>query len=197
MKPAEILKLAWDAVKAAGLPDHLEEVAFREAVRLVSPPHGVDVSSPGIAFPEPSAQIGGAIAEVRPAFSEADVYSRVSQQTGVAREHLEGVVHMDGDSIKVSVPGLKLGKTNADRARAVAQILVITRGFGFEESDTPLEVIRDECDRLRLYDANNFSSQMKALVGYVITGTGASRRVRAKAAGIQAFPALVNSLVNE
>jgi hypothetical protein len=36
---------------------------------------------------------------------------------------------------------------------------------------------------------------MKALTGYVITGSGGNRRVRAKGPGIAAFPALVDKLL--
>jgi hypothetical protein len=130
-----------------------------------------------------------------PAVSEQTIYDRVVAQTGVDRDKLEQVVHLDGDTLKVSIAGIKLGKNNAERARAVARIVTITRGFGLEESETSLEVIRAECDRLRVYDQNNFSGHMKALDGYVITGAGTSRRVRAKGAGIEAFTTLVDGLV--
>ncbi|MPZ84331.1 MAG: hypothetical protein GEV28_29625 [Actinophytocola sp.] len=119
------------------------------------------------------------------------------QQTGVDLEKLEQVVHLDGDTPKVSLAGIKLGKNNAERTRVVAQILVMTRGFGFEENETPLEVVRAECDRLKVYDSANFSSTMKALNGYVITGTGQSRRLRAKSAGVTAFPGVVDRLLGD
>ena len=95
----------------------------------------------------------------------------------------------------VSIAGIKLGKNNAERTRAVAQILAMTRGFGLGESDTPLEVVRAECDRLKVYDQNNFAAHMKALNGYVVTGTGQNRRLRAKGPGISAFAGLVDDLL--
>lgn len=104
-------------------------------------------------------------------------------------------MHLDGDVLKVSIPGIRLGKNNAERARAVTQILTITRGFGLDENETSLEVIRAECDRLRVYDQNNFSTHIKALNGYVITGKGTERRVRAKSAGYQTFPAFLDTLL--
>lgn len=125
------------------------------------------------------------------------MYDRVVQQTDVDRDKLERVVHMEDDGPKVSIPGLKLGKTNAERARAVAQILTITRGFGMGERETSLEVIRTECDRLRVYDRANFSTHMKALngSGYVISGSGQNRRLRAKGPAIATFPTFVDDLL--
>jgi hypothetical protein len=202
MEVSETLKKAWAAVKDAGLPESIHEVAFREAVRLLVP--GPAASAPSPTAPQVASLGGSGKGNVDGAGSngaggitvpETKIYDRVVAQTGVDRDKLEQLVHLDGDVLKVSVPGLKLGKTNAERARAVAQILTITRGFGVEETETSLELIRAECDRLRVYDQNNFSGHMKALVGFVITGTGANRRVRAKGPGIAAFPSLVDNLL--
>jgi hypothetical protein len=124
------------------------------------------------------------------------MYDKVVAQTGVSRDKLEQIVHLDDDGPRISIPGLKLGRNNAERARAVAQVLTIVRGFALGENETPLDVIRGECERLKVYDSANFSSShMKALNGYVINGTGQNRRVRAKGQGIAAFPGVVDSLL--
>lgn len=200
MEVSETLKQAWAAVEEADLPEEIHEVAFREAIRLLVPvqiaaPVGATIpgkSSPGHTGTAGSDTTGG---EAAVSVSEDQIYERVVAHTGVARDRLEQVVHLDGDVLKVSIPGLKLGKNNAERSRAVAQILTISRGFGLEESETPLEIIRAECDRLRVYDQNNFSSYIRALNGFVITGSGTNRRLRAKSAGIASFPALLDTLL--
>lgn len=208
MQVSETLKKAWAAVEDAGLPEEIHEVAFREAVRMLVPASTAPVdAAAGPRAGKPSGNGGGGAAsgsggggsngEGKIIETENAIYDTVVAQTGVGRHRLEQVVHLDDGALKVSIPGLKLGKNNAERARAVAQILTITRGFGIEENETSLEIIRTECDRLRVYDQNNFSSHMKALVGYVITGTGTNRRVRAKGPGIAAFPGLVDSLLGD
>jgi hypothetical protein len=126
--------------------------------------------------------------------TEQQVCERVATATGVAADQIERLIFVEGDTIKLTLPALKLGKNNAERTRNVARILVITRGFGLEENDTPVEVIRSEVIRLKCYDPANFSSHLSTLDGYVITGSGATRRIRAKSPGIQAFSALVDSL---
>lgn len=202
MEVSETLKRAWAAVEQAGLPKEIHQVAFCEAVRLIVPAAASATrSTTGGTGRSPSAERdsdsngGASNGDGKITATEDGVYDKVVAQTGVDRDKLEQVVHLDDGALKVSIPGLKLGKNNAERARAVAQILTVTRGFGIEESETSLEVIRTECDRLRVYDQNNFSSHMKALVGYVVTGSGTNRRVRAKGPGLQAFPALVDSLL--
>ncbi|RSM61589.1 hypothetical protein DMB66_24515 [Actinoplanes sp. ATCC 53533] len=117
------------------------------------------------------------------------------EHTGVDREKLEQIVHLDGDVLKMSLPGIKLGKNNAEKTRAVAHILTIVRSFGMEESETSVDVVRTEVSRLKCYDSANFSSQLSKLSGFIITGSGSNRRIRAKAAGIAAFPALVDNLL--
>jgi hypothetical protein len=123
------------------------------------------------------------------------MFARVEQHTGVDSKKLERLVHLDDNEPKISISGLKLGKNNAERTRAVAQILTVTRSFGLEENETPLEIIRTECDRLKVYDSANFSSYMRALNGYVVTGNGSNRRLRIKSPGVSAFPALVDNLL--
>jgi hypothetical protein len=201
MEVSETLKTAWEAVEGADLPERIQEAAFREAVRLLAPIESASPPARGQSRPAKldlgrgSAAGGMAEAGTTLDIDEAEVYDRISTHTGVERDLLEQLVHLDADTIKVSVPGLRLGRSNAERARAVAQILTITRGFGLEEDGTPLESIRLECERLKVYDRANFSSQLKGLDGFVTTGPARNRRLRARGAGVEAFPALVEFLV--
>lgn len=203
MDVSETLKKAWAAVQEADLPEVMHEVAFREAVRLLAPTGNGVTAMPWAGKPNGEATAGqtdrsngeSANGDGAPRVSENEMYDLVVQQTGVDREKLERIVHLDVDGPKISIAGIKLGKNNAERTRVVAQVLAMTRGFGLGESDTPLEVVRAECDRLKVYDLNNFSAHMKALNGYVVTGNGQNRRLRAKGPGIAAFAGLVDDIV--
>lgn len=113
------------------------------------------------------------------------------------RSRLERLVHLDEDGPRLSLPGIKLGKNNADRTRAVAQVLTIVRGFGLEEEATLLDVIRTECSRLKVYDQANFSTQVTKMDGYVVAGTAQNRKLRARGPAVEAFPALVDRLLGE
>ena len=209
MEVSETLKTAWTAVEDAGLPEKIQEVAFREAVRLLVPTQIVAAVAP-----RTSGQTGKAARTSGSAGSdtsgggfdgdgsriteaESTLLDKVEQHTAVPREKLEELVHLDDGVLKVSLPGIKLGKNNADKTRAIAQVLTIVRGFGLDEDETSLELVRAEAQRLKCYDSANFSSQVKALNGYLITGSGANRRIRAKSGGINGFPAFVDSLLGE
>lgn len=195
---SEILKQAHDAVKDSGVPQELHETAFREAVRLLAPtsvtprrsligqmrPSGVRVESSSVESGESAFDV-----------SEDDMYDRVVSQTDVDRDKLELLVHLDEDGPRIDLAGLKLGGNNADRTRAVAQILAIVRGFGLGEDATELEVIRKECNRLKVYDPANFSTQVSRLQGFVISGSGSGRKIRPRGPGIQSFPSLVDGLI--
>jgi hypothetical protein len=191
------LRKAYEAVTAAEIPERLQEAAFREAMRILSPSIQSHVTINPVA---PGQVVGGAgvpapgDGDAVPAVSEEEMYARVAQQTGADGDKIE---HMDGDVPKITIPGLKLGKNNAEKTRAIAQILTIVRGFGLGENDTPLDVVRNEATRLKCYDSANFAAQLSKLDGFVLTGSGQSRRIRAKASGIQAFPALVDRLIGE
>jgi hypothetical protein len=208
---SELLKKAWDAVEAANLPSEIQALAFREAVRLMSP---TEADSAGV-----SAQIGTGVSggsggaggsgsgSSKSATSggnadaitvdEYEIYRRVAEQTGVDRDKLADLVHLDDGVLKVSIPGIKLGTSNSEKTRAIAQILTIVRGFGLEEHETSVEVVRAEAQRLKCYDSANFSAHLSKLNGYLITGSGTNRRIRSKAAGIHAFPGLVDSIVSD
>jgi hypothetical protein len=219
MEVSETLKKAWAAVEDAGLPDKIHEVAFREAVRLLVPaPAMAAISTAAVQRVAGSrgasgATGGGVSAGGTSGRASNDVGSdgdgsaimatedaileKVATHTGVPSQKLENLVHLDDGVLKVSIPGLKLGRSTADQTRAIAQIITIVRGFGLDEAETSLELVRAEAQRLKCYDQANFSAQIKKLNGYLITGSGTNRRIRAKSAGIQAFPALVDGLLGE
>jgi hypothetical protein len=195
---SEMLKKAYEAVAAAEIPDQLHEAAFREAMRMLVPAVAPAAAVAPAVAPAASGRTsapraGGELPDV----PENVMYERVVAQTGANREKVERLVHMDNGVPTISVPGVRLGKNNAEKTRRIAEILTIVRGFGLGENDTSLEVVRAEATRLKCYDSANFTAQLSKLDGYVITGGGQNRRIRAKAGGITGFPALVDLLIEE
>ena len=96
MEASEILQKAWTAVQDAGLPAELDEVAFREAIRLLSLQQPVPVpTAPGTASTRaksagpgdgsgPQSESGTATPVM-----EDQMYDEVVTQTGVDRSKLE------------------------------------------------------------------------------------------------------------
>ncbi|MEB3023612.1 hypothetical protein [[Mycobacterium] crassicus] len=215
MEVSETLKKAWAAVEDAGLPEKIHEAAFKEAVRLLAsvpiiagaaPLNAASAARPATQAGKSGSQSGSTSASGsggegangdggKVTATEDELFEKVEQQTGVSKQHLSEIVHLDDGVLRVSIPGIKLGKNNAEKTRAIAQIFTIVRGFGLDEAETSLELVRAEAQRLKCYDQANFSSQVKVLNGYLITGTGMNRRIRAKSGGIEAFAALVENLL--
>jgi hypothetical protein len=205
MDVSEILRMAWRAVEDAELPDEVRQTAFREAVRLMGPQLAVPVSPtpPPVTIetrrttaaggPDAATQRGRATT-----LSENEFYEKLTTNTGVEKGKLERIVHIEGDVPQITLTRVKLERSMSKRAQAVAQILSVARLFGLNETETSLDVIRDECERLKVYDSKNFSTHMRGITGFQIKGGATkSRRVKALETGIKAFPTLVDSLLGE
>lgn len=203
MNIKKILTEAWSEVRAAELPEHMQEVAFREVLQ-----HMLHGSTPASEKEKTRSEnknqltpTGAVSAPVNSSGESAgskefEIYRRVSEHTGVEEGKVEELIYVDDDEIRVAIPGLKLGKNNADRSRAVAQLLTVARGFGLGEEGTPLSTIRAECSRLKVYDSANFSAQISKLPGYIVSGSGSNRRLRIRSGGVQSFVDLANQLVD-
>lgn len=204
---SSVLREAWSAVKEAGLPEPIHEVAFREAVRLIAPsmvaaaqPTRSGHANTGSALTTASGSQTGTskrLDENAISLSEDDLVRNVSISTGADAVALGNLVYLDGGVLRLKLPGIKLGKNNADRTRTIAALFTVVRSFGLDEDDTSVELIREEAQRLKCYDSTNFSSQLKALQGFVIKGAGSNRRIQAKGPGISEFPNLVAKLTGE
>lgn len=202
-----VLKEAWLAVEETDLPEHIHEVAFREAVRLIAPatvasaepPHSGQTNANN-ALTAPSGRQTGTdrqIDENTISLSEDELVRRVSNGTNTDVEALRNLIFLDNGVLRLNLPGIKLGKNNADRTRAIATLFTVTRSFGLNEDDTSVELIREEAQRLKCYDQAHFASHLKALPGFVIKGTRDNRRIQAKSLGISKFPTLVSKLTGE
>lgn len=205
MTPAEVLKAAWSAVNEADLPEELHEIAFREAVSmymLTSAPagavaHHTERDSSPVNFDDVRqgqsvpVQAGGGTAPA------SDLLAKVARGTGVPWQAIETLVYFEDDDFHVDLPAIKLGSSNAERTRNIAAVLTIVRTFSLDEDETPVDLIREEAHRLKCYDPSNFTTHLKGLEGFAIRGSGETRRVVAKAGGLDGFPKLVESLVGE
>ncbi|QBI19976.1 hypothetical protein ER308_10665 [Egibacter rhizosphaerae] len=76
----------------------------------------------------------------------------------------------------------KFGNNNADRVRALAITLVFARKVGgYDRDGTTYDTLKAECERLGIYDAKNFSTQLNGISKWVIpSGSGVSRTFKTK-----------------
>lgn len=206
MSTSSVLQEAWSAVEEANLPERIHEVAFREAVRLIAPPVAVTTrpfqaarnnSSTATVTPGGNGGVGSDPKENAITLPDDELVQKVSTGTGADAVALANLIYTDEGVLRLNVPGIKLGKNNADRTRAIAAVFTVVRSFGLDEDDTSVELVREEAQRLKCYDSANFSSQLKALQGFIIKGAGTNRRIQAKSPGLSEFPNLVAKLAGE
>lgn len=197
------IEAAWAAVEASGVPDHMQELAFKEALRALLGP-----SQPALQqvkqTPKPpsggggkqsSADDGGDGATVA---DEETVIAALVEHTGVPAEKLEKVFHVDTGVVKLLVNHNSLGNNAADKTRATAQIITVIRKIGMGHADTSFDVIREECQRKHFYDAGNFANKhLPNIEGFAVKGEGRNKKLEARNGGINAFPALVDKVIGE
>lgn len=200
MELAESIKTAWTAVEESGVPDDMQELAFREALRslLGTARHNGATAGAGRVHPAPQFKQADDDGNGEQQFnaSEEEVIQRVSEETGVAVEKLEAVFHIDGEVVKLIGPHGKYGSSTSDQARNVARIVTVVRKLGMGHADTTFETIKDACESKHCYDSKNFASQhMPKIDGFVVKGEGRSRRLEAKGGGISSFSDLIDKVL--
>lgn len=202
MDIAESIKAAWAAVEDSGVPEHMQELAFREALRALlqtapsAPPHAKQRTSSVDNGPKPMLdEAGGTAATV---VEEATVIAAVAEHTGASAEKLEKLFHIDNGTVKLVVNQNALGRSGADKTRAAAQVITIVRKIGMGHADTSFAVIREECERKHIYVAKNFTSKhLPEIDGFVVKGEGRNKRLEARTSGISAFPALMKKILDD
>jgi hypothetical protein len=198
----QAIKGAWLAVEESGVPDHVQELAFKEVLRAVlGTAKPVAANAAGDASRDTprlsgDSENGSGDVEQEGASGEQSVRTAVADHTGVPVEKLEQVFHLDNGVVKIAVNHNALGRNAADKTRAAAQIITVVRKIGMGEADTDFDVIRDECQRKHFYDGSNFANKhLPGIDGFVIKGDGRKKRLEARTAGISAFPALIDRVL--
>ena len=199
MSLAESIKETWAAVEESGIPDHVQELAFRETLRAVLGTARPSTAASATAAQPPSgATSGSSEGEGRASFDEQAVIAAVADHTGVSVGKLEQLFHLDNGVVKLSVNHSALGRNAADKTRAAAQIITIVRKLGMGHADTDFDIIRDECQRKHFYDGTNFASKhLPGIDGFVIKGEGRAKRLEARTSGVSAFPALIDKVLGQ
>lgn len=201
MELAESIKIAWTAVEESGVPEHMQKLAFQEALRslLGTVPQAAPIQKPtrpmrGGGEKQTGEEGGGAATTV----DEDAVIAAVAEHTGVSTEKLERVFHLDNGVVKILVNHSALGTNAADKTRAAAQIITVVRKVGMGLNDTEYDIIRDECQRKHFYDGGNFASKhLPNIEGFAVKGEGRNKRLEARNGGLTAFPALIDRVLGE
>lgn len=192
MEAHQILKKAWDAVMAAGLPESMQEAAFREAVALVREEHGLATAGDDSRRPgrNPTRKAAAKTAKVaRPKKDDADeaagtlpdeagFFSELAHESGVSETDLRDILSFGSTGEVHVTPATRvLGANRAEQARTVTSLIVAARGIGLRESPVAAAAVRKEVDRKRCLDSANYASKVIGRLGGVNYGGDRSQLV--------------------
>jgi len=190
--PTEVLRQALAAVQAAELPTDLREVGFVKAIEMLS---AGELASTA-ADVGPTAGRGATATGQRPAAGPQQGTGPVAKELGISDEQVrqlfdehEGTVQFVGDLDA-------LGPTRPARATALALLMVAATGAG-SEAPVPDAVVRNEVERLGLYDQDNYSrSVVRPLKRDVnVNGRGTAATYKLKPSGRRRAKAIAVGLV--
>jgi hypothetical protein len=218
MDVSNVLAKAWAEVEKAGLPPAMQEAAFREAVQLLSagPSHPgarqdddevprqqrrTSTAKPKAKSPRAATRKRGSdtasVQNTLPALTEEEFYTKLEDETGVNKDKLEQVLHLDAGIPQISLKPALLGNALKDRMIVIAQLLCVTRAIAFGEDGTSMRVIRAECRRLRSFDEKNINKYLSEVDGLVYVGPSRDKRLKVRPAGERAFPGVIDKLLGE
>jgi hypothetical protein len=211
VEPDEILKRAWEAVQSSGVPESMQDTAFKEAVAILRGEGGV--SEPGGAAGQSGAQqtkrisTGGKKAgqksqkrKLDPAAAQSPVdvpteaafFSELANESGVPETDLRDILNFAPDgTINVTPPTRRLGGSKAEQARTVVAVVAPARRFALQENPVSAEALRRECQRKNCLDTDNFAATViSRLEGVNYGGSRAEIVVTSK--WVDEFTAAVN-----
>jgi len=191
----EVLTKAWAAVEASGVPKELYELAFKEAVGLLSKTvMAQPVSRAEYLVPKQGSSSEQGLADNQPADQSPSV-QHFANESGIPVGELEEVFYFDPDGTPhLNVAGRKLGESTASKAKAVATALAAAYHFSHDDPQVAVDVIKSECERLKCYDKKNFWAHMGASPATVLSGAGSTRVLKVKSSEIAAaLRTVVNS----
>jgi hypothetical protein len=172
MNVDELIKKAWDAVESAGVPESVQEVAFKEAVGILKaeygPSEGGERSTPP-APPTPkrprsnvtrAARSPTATEDANGTVSEENFFKLLATESGVDEGRLRDCFQLTSTgSVHVTPPTKDLGDSKRGQAQALIALVAGARSRGLGEGPVSANAVRDEIKRKHCWDANNFSNK--------------------------------------
>jgi hypothetical protein len=177
MDTSDLLKRAWEAVEASGVPEFLQEVAFREAVEHLRAESDTPVGagsghSDGDGNVKTRKKTTGRKQPAANSNADAPVdedtfFSRLAEESGVDETDLRDVLALSGNTVHVTPATRKLGDSRAQGARNVTALVAGAKAFGLGEDPVDAIAVHDELKRKNLWDPNNFAgNHLGALAGF-------------------------------
>lgn len=199
MDVEELLARAWGAVEKAGIPEPLQEYAFKEALSRLSgqastaptPASGGNGGTGGGKGEQLASEGGGASS-----LTSDELFAKFSNESEIAVADLERVFYFSNGEPHLNGPKSKLGKTGSDQAKAVAVALTAAYDYALDRQASD-EVVRAEAARLKCDLGGNWTRTMNGLSTVSYVGANRQKQFKTKADTAEALKKLVASILGQ
>lgn len=183
MEIEELLTRAWGAVEKAGIPEPLQEFAFKEALSLLSvastdTPSETPSENKSTTAENPTDAVDSSDRALRT--PDAHLFEKFSQESGVPREQLERLYYFDAGLPHLNGPKTRFGSNVADQSRAVALAITAAYDYAIDHQSVAASTVRAECERLKCDPDSNWNKVMNALTTVNFGGAPGKRTMRVK-----------------
>lgn len=200
MDVEELLTRAWGAVEKAGIPEPLQEYAFREALTRLSggltpattpPVEDGGSTSGGKGDEQPARE-----AAVASSLTTDELFAKFANESEIAVADLERVFYFSNGEPHLNGPRSKLGKTASDQAKTIAVALAAAYDYALDKQ-APDDVVRAEAVRLKCDLAGNWARTMNGLSAVSWVGANRQKQFKTKVDTTDALKKLVASILGQ
>jgi hypothetical protein len=165
----ELMRQAWEAVKKSGIPEPLQEAAFKEAVAALREQESGGGGGGGGGNGRTSTRSKSAAKRKAVKAKDDDAasvpdedtfFASLADESGVPEGDLRDVLQVTTTGkVHVTPATRKLGSTKGEQARNIIALVAGARAHGLDEKPVNADAVRREVERKNAYLPNNFAAK--------------------------------------
>ncbi|MBT2264632.1 MULTISPECIES: hypothetical protein [Rhodococcus] len=198
MEVEELIARAWGAVRDAGVPEPLQELAFRRAIEHLS---GESPTRQPASGKPPAAAEGRSTAKKDSGESPKvkvgsnwEIFEKFAKEASIPATELQEVYYFDDSGPHLNGPRSKYGSSTREQAQNIVLAIVTARDYALDEAETTDEAIKTECLRLKCDPKRNWSTVMNSLSTVTYGGPKGGKVARVKPSSHESLRALVSKV---
>jgi len=199
----QTIKEAWQAVDAAGLPEHVQPAALQSAIAALA---GPGVPAAPVAKPKPpivnrddETALGGA--ETEPTggpIDEDEFFKKFAAESELEEDALRAVYYIKNGTVRIAGTKKSLGGSEAERNRTVALLSVGAKWYVDGKAAISITDIREAIKSAGWEASRNLSKHLEGVEGTQVTGAGNDKGIRAQGGKFDApFAATIERLAQK
>lgn len=180
MEIEELLARAWGAVEKAGIPEPLQEYAFKEALtRLSQSGQVAEQKRDETPRPEDKPDVDSADTSID--LTVDQLFKKFAHESSIDIADLERVFYFADGVPHLNGPRSKLGNNASSQARAIAAALTAAYDYALDLTPIADQLVRDEAERLKVDLGRNWSKRMDGAPGVSWIGPARQKQFKTKA----------------